>query len=164
MDTLLSFISWTQYLATLLLISLTYYSYLAYQYYPQEIQNILQRKTKAEDNPFAFDSESNSIVLPSLPADQTIQDIDEQQQEEPQEDTIDRIEMMIDQLSPLIQGHDGDPKNFQFLKQSLSRVLKSYPDLKQCSLRGAIIELIQTQVSKTSSVLLTEQEIMLLWE
>ena len=170
METLLENISWAQFLATVLLISATYYSYIAYKYYPQEVRSLFIKKYPAGHNPFSFQQDAaEQVVAKHIPTN-VVALTQPATLDEVTEDTFDRIEMLIEQLKPAIAGASlgtGSENQQNDLSESLqismSTILSSFPDLRTSSFSPAIIELIQTEIKNSGSAAPSETEIMELW-
>jgi hypothetical protein len=165
MDHLLNNISWSTYLATASLIALTYYGYVAWTYYRNDIQRAINKVSgKIDDNselPAALRYEEEP-----LPEIDPLQQNNSYQQEQHDQVATENEGIAYElgqELSACIEAHADKAFNPAILIPKIKDILNDYPDLAATPDREQINVLIVRECERTGTALLTENEVDTWW-
>jgi len=150
-------ISWSTYCLVMLVLLTTWYLFVGFKYYLEEIKSILAGRrlqpegllSKGNNTHFNFETESVNETLPSAFADSdpTFQDVD---------NLVARLKTVIGETGL------GKPDKEEFMNY-LSMVLSEYPTVKNSPFQSSVSELIVSECEKTGFVIMTLQEAEDLW-
>ncbi|MBN9293592.1 MAG: hypothetical protein J0G96_06400 [Flavobacteriia bacterium] len=152
---MLSNITWTEYLTTVGLMMIAYYTYVGLRYYPTELKRLLSMK---KENGGFEDAGVNPLIEAEY------EDEDEGFQGEDEQDEYSEVEALITSLTELIKKATEKKAVLPEFKQSLRMVLRKYPSVKETPFRSSINELIVSECAKSEYHTLSEGEVNRLWE
>ena len=153
-------ISWTGYFITMTVLLAIYYLFVGIRYYTVDIKDLVSGKRKLNlKTALPFNSKGeypSTIGGNSHPSEASF--------EETTDKDFTEVEHLIERLKALIADASRRKMIPQEFKQYLSLVLKEYPSVKNSSLRASVNELIVSECEKCGTVILTEDEVDLLWK
>ena len=152
---MLSNITWAQYLIGTLTLTIIYYGFIALKFFPAELKaKTIGRFSRNEQiidpAPFLFEQSENLDATDNT--------------EEELVDDFANVDDLIGGINSLIAGLPPEDRVPEKIKQQLHRLLKNYPDVKDSLFRSSINELIISEWEKYSAIVLTEDEVDMLWE
>ena len=153
-------ISWTDYFITVTILLAIYYLFVAIRYYAGDVKDMLSGKRKLNlKTAISYNSKGEyplTIERNTHPSEASF--------EETTDKNFTEVEHLIERLKGLIADASHRKMIPQEFKQYLSLVLKEYPSVKNSSLRASVNELIVSECEKCGTVILTEDEVDLLWK
>lgn len=150
-------ISWSDYIIAVAILLAIYYLLVGMRYFSSEIKDLLSGKTKLK-------------FRAAIPNNHAADHPDEEQGhqetgfEKTTDDEFTEIEHLIERLKAVIEDASRRKLIPQEFKQYLSMVLREYPSVKYSPLRSSVSELIVSECQKYGAVILSEDEVELLWK
>ena len=154
-------ISWVNYIVVVTLLLASWYLFIAFRFYFEEIKDIVTgkrkfpfrslEKTRLQNTSF----ESSSIDPPEIPSFQSEFAISD--------NTFEEVENLVERLKNVV----SDATKRKLFKQEfidyLRLVLAEYPNVKNSPFSSSVSELIVSECDKLESVTLTQVEAEELW-
>lgn len=151
---MLNNITWTEYIIAVAILTTFYYLYIGLRYFRGDIQNLLAGKQKSQ--PAFIPVQQDAFPKEAFP---------EQSEDlrETGEDQFELVGQLIEELKSIIADASRENLEPNEFKPTISQVLKEYPGIEKSPLRGSVNELIVTEWEKNSAVVLTLEEVDVLW-
>ena len=154
-------ISWGNYIVVVILLLASWYLFVGFQFYFDELKDVLLGKRKlqfrrlGDPNYRDFQSEENDQVLPETISNQTsFGEFDT---------TFQDVDAVVAKLKSFI----ADAAKRKLLKQEfldfIQLILKEYPSVKDSAFRSSVSELIVTECKTLDSINVTQAEAEGLW-
>ena len=153
-------ISWTDYFVAVVLLLAIYYLFVGVRYFSADLKDLIS----GERNPNFRD------VLPNDTSDESILSTEENYPGESHafepttDDDFAEVEHLIERLKGVIADASGKKLISQEFRQYLHLVLREYPNIKNSPLRSSINELVASECEKYGAVILSEDEVEMLWK
>lgn len=152
-------ISWSDYLITVIILSAVYYLFAGLKYFSKDIIGVLSGKRKLRFKTSLSDNKSQS---------HSREEVQNHQENHGFEDTTNdefaSVETLIARLKMAIEESSQKRLIPQEFKKYLGNILKNYPSLRYSPLRSSVNELIISECQKYGRVIVSEDEIELLWK
>lgn len=153
-------ISWTDYLMVMLLLLVIYYVLIGFRYYFNDL-----KKLAANLIPTAFGSKLENPESSNF--DDTTKAFKQMTAEGPDagttEDTLLEVEHLIMKLKEIIENASIQNTAKNKFKENLKSILNQYPEIKNSPFQSAVNELIISECTKHDSIILSENEVVMLW-
>ena len=156
-------VSWTDYLIATLLSLLIYYLFIGFRYYSSEFKSLAANRNQLLSTAFGnkFKNYEKTSVHPS----------NEPVGQNPgavsfagtTEDTAVEIEHLILKLKGIIENASLQNTGKKKLKENLGSILYEYPEIKNSPFQSAINELIVSECRRHGSIILSEDEVVMMW-
>jgi len=156
-------ISWTNYIIVVILLLVIYYVFIAIRFYSGELQNLLAGRRKLQLHP--VHDELSSEPDNNIEYEQVQPELFSAQNSfvETPDDTFQEVEHLIGRLKDAIEEASSKKYIKEEFSLHLQLILKEYPALKNSPFQSAINELIMSECAKHGSIMLSEDEIVMLW-
>lgn len=152
-------ISWTDYFIAVTILLAVYYLFIGIRYHSVDLKNLLSAKWKRRLKTVI----PNNLPVNGLPFNEENSHLSKVSFEETTDEEFNEVEHLIERLKSVIADASQRKLMLQEFKQYLGMVLKEYPAVKYSPLRSSINELIISECQKYGTVMLTEEEVDLLW-
>lgn len=158
-------ISWTNYIIVIILILAIYYLFIGIRFYYHELKNFVGKRK--------FQLHPAHNELSHGPGNMDNNGEDERVHSEPlqaqnsfggtPDDAFQEVEHLIGRLKEVIEEASRKKYIKQEFLQYLKLILKEYPEIKNSPFQPAINELIISECERYGSIMLSENEVVMLW-
>jgi len=157
---MLTNISWTDYFIAVAVLLTTYYLFVGLWYFYADFKNLVSGKKELRFRAVPSHDTSDESILSSeanYPGESPAL-------ESTIDDDLAEVEHLIGRLKNVIADASGRKLIPLEFKQYLHLVLQEYSNIKNSPLRSSINELIASECEKYGAVILSEDEVELLWK
>mgnify|MGYP000868614696 CR=1 FL=1 len=154
-------ISWTDYVAAVVILLVVYYAYVGVRYFSGDLRALLTGKKKLHFRrvPQGDDEEEDTSYITET----TSTPISPSTFEESSDSDFEEVEHLIGRLKEVIADASGRELIPQEFSHYLRITLKEYPNIKNSPLRPSVNELIVSECEKYGTVTLSVEEVDRLW-
>ncbi|MFV8324935.1 hypothetical protein [Flavobacterium sp. ZS1P14] len=151
-------ISWSNYLVVVVPLLVSWYLFVGLRFYPEELKDIMTRKRKlqfrgaGEESYSASDDDLRYLDLEIIASESAASDT-----------IFHEVDGLVKQLKNVIIDASQRKLTKQEFKDYMQLILAAYPLLRDSPYRSSVDELIVSECKKRGEVLLTQQEVALLW-
>lgn len=159
-------ITWTNYIVVIIVLLAIYYLFIGIRFYFRDLQDFLTQRRK--DNKHFLSDEIIDGILQSSHAEpfeesQSEQLIPDSSFAQTSDDTFEDIERLIVQLKEAICDAGTKTYTREEFFLLLRLILIEYPHLKDSPFQSALNELIVSECEKYGSIVISEEEVVMLW-
>ncbi|WP_423147804.1 hypothetical protein [Rubrolithibacter danxiaensis] len=151
-------ITWTNYFIVIILLLTIYYLFVGIWFYYQDLKNLVDKRklqvTPDLNKPLSCYS-NNTKLDQSESFENSVQSTEDNPFQE--------VEHLVSRLKEAVKDASDKKALKQEFSQYLYLILKEYPALKISPFQSAINELITSECAKYGSIILSEDEVVKLW-